>query len=401
MHRVTRVTASIALLFLALACSDDKDPIINEPNNDDGVITQLGLGSVTDRYTAELWVRGTTGYTTTWGQRGGAVGNAIKIWDVAQNTPELVDSVLVQSATTLGDVQVSDDGSLLVVAIEHAPNGGIGIYSLANPRKPQLVIRYSSDNLKYGVHTAEVARVSGKLYVFAAVDPAAGVDAKLVIVDISNPAAPVEVSVMEVGLPFIHDVFVRDGLLFSAEWHQGLAIYDIGAQSGSPANPRFISRVFTVGGQVHNVWWFADPTTEEKRYAFVGEEGPGLIGSTAIGDIHVIDVSNINEPREVAFYRVDGAGTHNFSMDETNGILYAAYYNGGVRALDVRGDLGTCTEAQKAPDGRCQLHLIPGRELAVQASSVPVYVWGVQYTNGSLYASDMLRGLYKFVPVSR
>ena len=401
MLRNIRLAATALVMAAGVACSDkDADPAPTGPVDGDGNLTQLGIGSVTDRYTGEVWVRGNTGYTTTWGTRA-KVGNAIKIWDVSGNVPELVDSVLVQNATTLGDVQVSDDGSLLVVAIEHSPNGGIGIYSLTDPRKPQLVKQYTSDNLQYGVHTAEVARVNGRLYAFCAVDPSISVGAKLVIVDITNPSTPVEVSVMEVGLPFIHDVFVRDGLLFSAEWHQGLAIYDIGAQSGSPADPRFISRVFTVGGQVHNVWWFHDPNNGERRYAFVGEEGAGIIGSTASGDLHVIDLADMSAPKEVAFYRVNGAGAHNFSMDEERGILYAAFYNGGVRVLDARGDLGTCSAEHKASDGRCQLHLIPERELAVQSSDVPVYVWGVQYTGNAVYASDMLRGLYKFSAVTR
>ena len=98
---------------------------------------------------------------------------------------------------------------------------------------------------------------------------------------------------------------------------------------------------------------------------FVGEEAPGngsLLNSSN-GDIHVVDVSNMAAPREVAFYHVDDAGTHNFSVDEQRGILYAAYYNAGVRALDVRGDLSTCTADQKSADGRCDLKKM-GRELA-------------------------------------
>lgn len=367
----------------------------------DGYLLQLGLGAVRDRFTAEVWVHGHTAYTTTWGTRGSVVGNAVKIWDVSGATPLLVDSLIVPNATTLGDVQTSDDGTLLVVAIEHFPNGGIALYSLANPRKPQLIRIFDTSNLAYGVHTAEVARVNGRLYAFCTVDPTSNVDAKLVIVDITNPMAPVEVSVMLLGYPFVHDVFVRDGFLFTAEWFAGMGIYDIGAVSGSVANPRFVSRVFTVGGQVHNVWWFHDPVTGNKRYAFVGEEGPGITGSSSQGDIHVVDVADITKPREVAFYRVAGAGTHNFSMDEANGILYAAYYNAGIRALDVRGDLGSCESSQRHSDGRCQLHLAPSRQRAVQPLNQPVFVWGVQFTGTAVYASDMLNGLYKFGAVGR
>ena len=141
--------------------------------------------------------------------------------------------------------------------------------------------------------------------------------------------------------------------------------------------------------------------------AFVGEEGPSQIGLSALGDIHVVDVSNMGSPREVAFYTVGGAGTHNFSMDESNGILYAAYYNGGVRALDVRGDLESCPPAQKtAPRNQavaiCDLSKM-GRELAVglKDRASPVFVWGVQFLGGSVYASDMLNGIWTLRAASR
>jgi len=108
-------------------------------------------------------------------------------------------------------------------------------------------------------------------------------------------------------------------------------------------------------------------------------------------------VSDPAHPTEVAFYSVPGAGTHNFAVDEQNGILYAAYYNGGVRALDIRGDLSTCTTAQKATDpgkARCDLRLM-GREAGVWLPSQKVYIWGVALVGTTLYASDMINGLWK------
>jgi hypothetical protein len=123
-------------------------------------------------------------------------------------------------------------------------------------------------------------------------------------------------------------------------------------------------------------------------------------GSSA-GDIHVIDVSDLTRPREVAFYNVPGAGTHNFSVDETRGILYAAYYNGGVRALSIRGDLGQCSAAEKVSDGRCDMRLMH-RELAIgprTAGPLSVYIWGVQFADGKLYASDMINGFWRLSPV--
>ncbi len=362
-------------------------------------LASLGLGVVNERYTSEVWVRGTTAYTSTWGARGAVRGNAIKIWDVSAAVPQLVDSVIVANAGTTGDVQVSDDGTLLVVAIESNPNGGLAIYALDTPTKPRLITRTTGGELQYGVHTAEVARVNGVLYAFCAIDPVNNVPARLVTLDLTDPSAPKTVSSVQLGAPYVHDVFVRDGTLFTAEWNNGVGIWDIGVQGGSPAAPRRIGTVSTVGGKVHNIWWYQDQVTGNKQYLFVGEEGPGVIGSSSIGDVHVVDIGVLGSAKEVAVFSVPGAGTHNFSVDEANGLLYAAYYNGGVRVIDVRGDLGVCSV--RTSDGRCDLGA-SGREKARFTTAGGVqYIWGVYWTPTGVYAADMLNGLWKVVPATR
>ncbi len=385
---------SVPLVALALACGSDKT--LTPPTSQ--VLTVLGHGMVSDRYTGEIWVNGNVAYTTTWGSRE-APGNAVKIWDVSGNVPVLVDSLIVPGARTLGDVQTSDDGQLLVVATEFSP-GSIMIYGLANPTRPQLITRYTTSLTDPGVHTAEIQRVNGRRYAFLSIDQRSGTAARLVIVDITDPAAPTQVFTANMGNPFIHDVYVRDGILITALWNQGITIWDIGgAGSGSMSNPVALGSVVTVGGEAHNVWWFHNALTGEKRYAFVGQEGPGATGASASGDIHVVDVSNFASPREVAFFHVEGAGTHNFSVDEGRGILYAAYYNGGVRAIDVTGNLSSCDPANRSADGRCDLAKM-GREVAHGLTDVgPVYVWGVQLVGASVYASDMLNGIWKLSAV--
>ena len=401
MPRFVRSCSAALTVALVAACDSDSS---NGPTPFTGpALSIIGRGDMTDRFMAEVWIHGDVAYTSSWGSRGGHVGNVVHIWRVADDSPELIDSLIVENATTLGDIQVSDDGRLLVVATERQ-NGSIVIYDLANPLKPARLTRYETDNTTNGVHTAEVARVNGTLYGFLSIDPP---DARLVIVDLSDPANPQEVFVRSMGAPFVHDVFVRDGILFTALWNDGLTIWDLGGggKGGSPSNPVQIGNVRTAtfsplvsGSEAHNVWWFHDPAggPNAKRYAFVGEEGPASSQTSSSGDIHVVDISDMSAPREVAFYHVDGAGTHNFSMDEDRGVLYAAYYNGGVRALDVRGDLSSCSADQKSPDGRCDLRKM-GREIAagLQGGNLPVYVWGVHFDGSFIYASDMLNGLWK------
>jgi hypothetical protein len=188
----------------------------------------------------------------------------------------------------------------------------------------------------------------------------------------------------------IHDTFVRDGLAFVCAWNSGLLIYDVGngIMGGSPANPQLVSTFITSangvpgGAQVHNAWWFWNPTNGQKRYVFIGQEGPGTIGSSSRGDIHVLDVTNLAAPVEVATYTLAGAGTHNFWVDEQAQILYAAYYNGGVVALDISDTLS----------GN-----LASREIArIQPGGVGnTYIWGVQLYNGSVYATDMLSGFWQ------
>ena len=367
----------------------------------------IGCAIVKERFTAEVAVRGSVAYTTTWGRRD-ALGNWLGVWNVAGAAPVLVDSVVVSGATTLGDVAVSDDGRLLVVATERI-NGSLVIFDLSDPLHPRQIARLATANTYNGVHTAEIGRVNGTLYAVLAIDPLSSGPSpasKVVIVDLSDPTSPREVYVKQVPstAPFVHDSFLRDGLLFVALWNQGMEIWDVGGggRGGSPSAPVVLGGIVTIGGDVHNIWWLHDAVTGS-RYAFVGEESaPAEIGLSSTGDIHVVDVSDLTSPREVAFFHVSGAGTHNFSVDETRGILYAAYYNGGVRAIDVRGDLASCTPEQQSTTGgitRCDLGAM-GREVGRGlVGATPVYVWGVQLEGGALYASDMLNGLWKLQPV--
>jgi hypothetical protein len=407
--RHQRVSLCLALAsVVAIAGCDNKVTDAGDdstpPSISPVILRAEGRGAVADRYTAEVWVVGNVAYTTTWGSRAfngvQSTGNAVKIWNVSGTTPLLVDSLIVSDAVTLGDIQATDDGKLLVVATEFTP-GSIVIYDLADPVKPRLLSRFTSADTNAGVHTAEVQRINGKLYAFLSVDTGRE-HARLVIVDISNPSAPTEVVARTMGSPFVHDVHVRDGILMTALWNDGIAIFDIGGggKGGSISNPVLIGTTATVGGKAHNIWWFHDPTDGSKRYAFVGEEGPGSIGSESVGDIHVVDVSDLANPHEVAFFNVPGAGTHNFSVDEARGVLFAAYYNGGVRALNVRGDLGTCSAGMKGAGDRCDLGKT-GREVAKALTDVgmPVYVWGVQSVGTKLYASDMLNGLWRIATV--
>ena len=380
-----------ALAALTAACGGSNGgggPVEPPPGSEFSLRALAGGNNVPDRYSSDLWVYGSHAYTGTWGHgtRNGNIGNLLYIWSLdAGGAPTRVGSVSVPDINTVSDAEVSGDGKVLLFSGEGGANGGIYLYDLADPVHPAFL---DSALVIGGVHTATFGEIGGKRYVFAARNPP---DPALLIYDVTDPGnIALATSIPIPHFYGIHDTYVRDGLAFVFAWNTGVIIYDVGngMAGGSPAAPVELSRLVTgdagvkAGPSVHNGWWFHNPVTHEARYLFVGQEGPGVLGSGSSGDIHVVDVSDLRHPVEVASFHLDGAGTHNFWMDEAHQILYAAYYNGGVVALDVSGTLeGDLSD-------RLLANIRPGGD-------GNTYVWGVQLAGGSLYAVDMLSGLWQ------
>ena len=114
-------------------------------------------------------------------QRNGNAGNAVKVWRLgAGGAPTLVDSIVLANISTVSDVAVSGDGKLLVFSAEGGTNAGVHVYSLADPEKP---VRLGSYLVGTGVHTASLADIAGKRYVFAAKNPGSPA---LLILDITE-----------------------------------------------------------------------------------------------------------------------------------------------------------------------------------------------------------------------
>ncbi len=124
----------------------------------------------------------------------------------------------------------------------------------------------------------------------------------------------------------------------------------------------------------------------EAGYVFVGEED-----FSTPGVMHVIDVSDLRRPVEVATFQVSGETPHNFWLDEAAGVLYAAWYTRGVRAIDVSGELLGALDRQ-------------GREIAFSQyagvgscaapSGTATCTWAPQLHGGLIYLSDMNSGLW-------
>ena len=123
----------------------------------------------------------------------------------------------------------------------------------------------------------------------------------------------------------VHDVFVheRDGrtLAYLAYWERGLQIVDV----TDPARPQLVgASAPTPTRWTHSVWVDGD-------FAYVGEE-------SYKGLVRVFDVSNPAAPVEVGQLRStegDAISAHNLQV--ANGVLYASWYQDGLRAFAAPG----------------------------------------------------------------
>ncbi len=371
-------------LTASYGTQNDSHTLTLTPRGLSGTATKVGTAAVTDRHTSDLWLHGNYAYTGTWGQRSasGSVlfGNELHAWDVSNPASPTRTQTLSLDARTVNDVKVSSDGALAVVTHEGSNDGlnGITILDLADPASPVVVSRYTS-GLESGVHNVWI---EGD-YAYLVLD---GNGNGMRVMDLRDPNSPKIVASFYAGSSFLHDVYVRDGIAFLSHWNAGLILVDVGSgvAGGSPTNPVEISRIGDLGGQTHNAWYWP-----ETGYVFVGEEDFGTPGH-----MRLIDASDLSNPTVVGTFAVPGATPHNFWLDEANAVLYLAWYENGLRALDVSGVLLGELDRQ-------------GREIfGVQydgtgtgcGSPSGTCSWAPQLHQGYVFVSDMNAGMVVLQP---
>ena len=338
----------------------------------------------TGQSTTDLWVfEGRDGrdyaYTGTYS------GNLLYAWDVTDAAnPTITDSVHIDGRR-VNDVKVNADRSLAVITSEHAADrrNGITVVDISDPAHPAKVSHYA-EGLSGGVHNTWI---EGDLVYAVHYGTRA-----LHIIDISDPAAPDEVGRWQ--LPnedrFLHDVMVEDGLAYLSYWNDGVVILDVGAgvAGGTPTEPALVSRyayTFDVGpevyGNTHHAIRYGD-------YVFAGDEifGCAECLNGPRGYIHVIDVSDLEDPREVAWYRVPEAGAHNMWAEDDK--LYIGYYQAGLRVVDISGELMGDLYRQGREIGWFMT------EDATGTQPFATNTWGAQPHKGKIFASDGASGLW-------
>jgi hypothetical protein len=351
-------------------------------------------------HAAEFWLHpdGRHGYLST-------IADRVYAIDVSNPaSPVITDSVVVD-ARAINDVMTTEDGKYGVLTREGASTrkNGIVILSFEDPAHPKPIAEFT-ETVTGGVHSTFIYR--GYVYL---TDDATG---SLRVIDIRDPYKPRQVARWQTKADeagnFLHDIDVKDGLAYLSYWNEGLVILDVGngIKRGSPENPQLVSQykydlnslyreVEAVGGPgfirgTHTAW-------RAGKYVFVGDEvfsatprsteGGGVIGlGRAYGRLHVIDLSNIAQPREVAHYEPQDGGSHNVWV--AGDTLYMGDYQGGLRVLDVSGEL----RGDLLRQGREIAHVVTGDS----SGAVPnaANAWGAIYRNGLIYVPDINSGLW-------
>ena len=360
--------------------------------------TVVGRMPVSGFISTEFWLHpdGRYGYLGTLGDR----IYAVDLSDPAK--PMITDSVMVD-ARTINDIMTTEDGKFGVMTREGASSrkNGIVILSFEDPAHPKQVAEFT-ETVTGGVHSSFIFK--GYVYL---TDDATG---SMRVIDIRDPYHPSQVARWETPRTeagrMLHDIDVQDGLAYLSYWNDGLVILDVGngVKGGSPDNPQLVSQlkydlnalyrdVEAVGGPgfirgTHTAW-------RSGRYVFVGDEvfsakpvgalGPVGLGR-AYGRLHVVDVSDVTSPRLVAWYEPKDGGAHNVWVAADT--LYLGDYQGGLRVVDVSGELRGDLQQQ----GREIAHVSTGDGQG-KVPNAPL-TWGAIYRNGLIYVPDMNSGLW-------
>jgi len=368
------------------------------------VATKVGRAPLAKQLTAEFWPHpnGKNAYLST-------IGDRLYALDISNPAePKITDSLVVD-ARVINDVMSTADGKYAVMTREAASSrrNGIVVLSLEDPAHPKQLSEYT-ETVSGGVHSAYVytqPKFGTHVYL---TDDATG---SMRVIDLNDPKNPKEIARWQTDRAptgrVLHDIDVRDGMAYLSYWNDGLVILDIGSGKwgGSPNAPKLVSQlkydlddlyrgVEAEGGPgfirgTHTAW-------RHNNYVFVGDEVfsatpqgvtmPGMGLGKANGRLHVIDVSDVTKPREVAWFEPRDGGTHNVWV--AGDTLYLGDYQGGLRVLDISGELRGDLLAQD----REIAHVHTGDAQGMLPNAA--MAWGAFYHNGLVWVNDVFSGLW-------
>lgn len=355
------------------------------------------LGRVPVKFrSAEAWVHpnGECAYLST-------ISDRVYAIDIKDPTnPKIVDSMMVD-AQLVNDVMTTEDGKYGVFSREGASNrkNGLKIFDASDACHPKVIADYT-ETVTGGVHSSYVYQ--GNAYI---TDDATG---SIRVISIKDPYHPKEIARWQTDQTeagrYVHDIQVLDGLAYLSYWNDGLIILDVGKgiKGGSPESPKLVSQFkynlnedYARVDQLYGLGYRGTHTAwRAGKYVFVGDEvyasqpSKGLKDGNDLtwGKLHVIDVSDIEHPRQVAWYEPTDGGVHNVWV--VGDTLYLGNYQGGARVLDISGEL----KGDLLRQGREVSWIFTADSMGAKPR-VP-FAWGVVVKNGIMFVPDINSGLW-------
>jgi hypothetical protein len=372
-------------------------------------VTVVGRLPRTGFSTSEVWIHpnGKVAYLGT--HQGGDRVYAIDISDPAK--PVVVDSIMANTRL-VNDMQTTADGSVMVFTREGASDrkNGIVIADTRDPLHPKEISQFT-DGVAAGVHSVYIyEHPQYGRYVFITNDGTGAID----IVNISDPAHPTRAGEWHTDRPdaarYVHDLDILDGLLYASYWNDGLVILDIGngKWGGRPDKPVLVSQFkYDLDSLYQDVEDVSRPGFDRGthtawrqrggKYVFIADEvyrngdikgARDASASRMYGTLQVVDVSDIEHPKSVAWYTPEGGGVHN--VWQVADTLYLGAYDAGFHVFDVSGEL--------KGDLRAQHREIASLNTADMGGIVPnaAFDWGVVVNpkDGLAYVNDFNNGLW-------
>jgi hypothetical protein len=357
--------------------------------------------------TEEVWVH-PNGKNLYLGTGGG--GDRMYAVDISDPAKPFVTDSLVANTRRVNDVMTTPDGKFLVHTREGAADrrNGIVIASLEDPAHPKVIAEFT-DGVTAGVHSAFIYHQEKYgTHVYLTNNGTRALN----VVDISDPYHPRMVGSWRAPSPFgggsLHDVDVQDGILYASNWNEGLILLDVGngIKGGSPSNPQLISQYkYDLNELYRDVEATAGPgfirgthtAWRHRQYVFIADEvfpAEGVLGAKdasagrAYGRLQVIDVSDIEKPKSVAWYEPEYGGVHNVWV--AGDTLYLGAYDAGFRAFDISGELRGDLRAQQ----REMVHVNTADMDGVPTAANEANTWGVVVKDGLAYVNDNHNGLW-------
>lgn len=356
--------------------------------------------------TEEVWLH-PNGQVAYLGSGGG--GDVLYTIDISNPAAPVVTDSIIANTRRVNDVMTTPDGKFLVFTREGAADrrNGVVFASLEDPRHPKVISEFTQ-GVTAGVHSSFIYKDPRHgQHVFLTND---GTGA-LHVLNIDDPYNPREVAQWKTeNRPdagrTLHDIDVQDGLLYGSWWNDGLVILDVGngIKGGTPSNPVLVTQykydlnalyrdVEASGGPgfirgTHTAW-------RHRNYVFIADEvfpSSGVQGAKdaaagrAYGRLQVIDISDLNAPKSVAWYEPEFGGVHNVWV--AGDSLYMGAYNAGFRVFDVSGELRGDLRAQGREIGHLNTADMDGR------ARNTAMTWGVVVRDGLAYVNDMNNGLW-------